>query len=279
MHVMPRITDRLTLVCFDIRIWSGRKKLRAEDLQVGNGDPPRRAGLLGVQARLQSRGVAGIPPRQEGGRAGLPAGGYAVSRRICRRRRARRGRGRHARRLERRVRCRDRYVPVRVQRGPGGLDRQPAAVGGPDPPGHRAGRCRRWPDEVRLPTVVGRAGRAPRDPGRGGPSPGRRHLRRGGADGPRARRELLGQREAAPARAGDLREDPREAGLLIVRGPTHPTGGRHHRRLGRPAAPGGADRGGAVQRGLRTGHALGRRPETGPAWRGTVGGAAGAGAG
>jgi hypothetical protein len=47
MHVMQRITDQLTLVCFDIRIWSGRKKLRAEDLKLGTEIPPEELVSLG----------------------------------------------------------------------------------------------------------------------------------------------------------------------------------------------------------------------------------------
>lgn len=46
MHVM-QITDQLTLVCFDIRIWSGRKKLRAEDLKLGTDIPPEELVSLG----------------------------------------------------------------------------------------------------------------------------------------------------------------------------------------------------------------------------------------
>ena len=47
MHVMPPITDRLALVCLDVRIWSGRKKLRAEDLKLGTEVPPEDLVSLG----------------------------------------------------------------------------------------------------------------------------------------------------------------------------------------------------------------------------------------
>jgi len=47
MHVMQRITDQLTLVCLDVRIWSGRKKLRAEDLKLGTEMPPEELVSLG----------------------------------------------------------------------------------------------------------------------------------------------------------------------------------------------------------------------------------------
>ena len=47
MHVMQEITDQLTLVCLDVRIWSGRKKLRAEDLKLGTEMPPEELVSLG----------------------------------------------------------------------------------------------------------------------------------------------------------------------------------------------------------------------------------------
>jgi hypothetical protein len=47
MHVMQRIADRLALVCLDVRIWSGRKKLRAEDLKLGTHVPPQDLVSLG----------------------------------------------------------------------------------------------------------------------------------------------------------------------------------------------------------------------------------------
>ena len=40
MHAIERITDRITLVILTISIWSGRKKLRAEDLKLGTDVPP-----------------------------------------------------------------------------------------------------------------------------------------------------------------------------------------------------------------------------------------------
>ena len=40
MHAITTITDRLTLVLLSISIWSGRKKLRAEDLHLSDGEIP-----------------------------------------------------------------------------------------------------------------------------------------------------------------------------------------------------------------------------------------------
>jgi hypothetical protein len=40
MYAIETITDRITLVMLDIRIWSGRKKLRPEDLHLSGGEIP-----------------------------------------------------------------------------------------------------------------------------------------------------------------------------------------------------------------------------------------------
>ncbi len=47
MNTITRITDRLTLVMLDVAIWSGRKKLRAEDLKLGTEIPPEDLVSLG----------------------------------------------------------------------------------------------------------------------------------------------------------------------------------------------------------------------------------------
>ena len=48
MHAITRITDRLTLVMLNVSIWSGRKKLRAEDLHLSDGEiPPEELVSLG----------------------------------------------------------------------------------------------------------------------------------------------------------------------------------------------------------------------------------------
>jgi hypothetical protein len=47
MHAIERITDRITLVILSIGIWSGRKKLRAEDLKLGTEVPPEDLVSLG----------------------------------------------------------------------------------------------------------------------------------------------------------------------------------------------------------------------------------------
>lgn len=47
MHTITTITDRLTLVMLDVAIWSGRKKLRAEDLKLGTEIPPEDLVSLG----------------------------------------------------------------------------------------------------------------------------------------------------------------------------------------------------------------------------------------
>ncbi|MBK1618591.1 hypothetical protein CKO42_09095 [Lamprobacter modestohalophilus] len=48
MYTMTEITDRITLVVLDIHIWSGRKKLRAEDLHLADGAiPPEELVSLG----------------------------------------------------------------------------------------------------------------------------------------------------------------------------------------------------------------------------------------
>ena len=40
MNTIEKITNRVTLVVLDIRIWSARKKLKAEDLNLGTGEIP-----------------------------------------------------------------------------------------------------------------------------------------------------------------------------------------------------------------------------------------------
>lgn len=40
MHAVQTLTDQLTLVVLDVRIWSGRRKLRPEDLKLGTEVPP-----------------------------------------------------------------------------------------------------------------------------------------------------------------------------------------------------------------------------------------------
>ncbi|MEA1049091.1 DUF3150 domain-containing protein [Lamprobacter modestohalophilus] len=48
MYTTTEITDRITLVVLDVRIWSGRKKLRAEDLHLADGAiPPEELVSLG----------------------------------------------------------------------------------------------------------------------------------------------------------------------------------------------------------------------------------------
>lgn len=48
MSALTEITDQLTLVVLGIRIWSGRKKLRAEDLHLSDGEiPPEELVSLG----------------------------------------------------------------------------------------------------------------------------------------------------------------------------------------------------------------------------------------
>ena len=61
MTPSPTITDRITLVMLDIRIWSGRKKLRPEDLHLSGGEiPPEDLVSLGLQARLRSGAAQGL---------------------------------------------------------------------------------------------------------------------------------------------------------------------------------------------------------------------------
>ncbi len=47
MHVIQRITDQITLVVLAVNIWSGRKKLRPEDLKLGTEIPPEELVSLG----------------------------------------------------------------------------------------------------------------------------------------------------------------------------------------------------------------------------------------
>lgn len=47
MHTITHITDRITLVMLNVAIWSGRKKLRAEDLKLGTEVPPEELVSLG----------------------------------------------------------------------------------------------------------------------------------------------------------------------------------------------------------------------------------------
>ena len=47
MHAIQRITDQITLVVLSVTIWSGRKKLRPEDLKLGTEIPPEDLVSLG----------------------------------------------------------------------------------------------------------------------------------------------------------------------------------------------------------------------------------------
>ncbi len=47
MHAIQHITDRITLVVLSVTIWSGRKKLRPEDLKLGTEIPPEDLVSLG----------------------------------------------------------------------------------------------------------------------------------------------------------------------------------------------------------------------------------------
>jgi hypothetical protein len=47
MQTITHVTDRITLVMLNVAIWSGRKKLRAEDLQLGTEVPPEELVSLG----------------------------------------------------------------------------------------------------------------------------------------------------------------------------------------------------------------------------------------
>ncbi|MFE8032227.1 DUF3150 domain-containing protein [Thiohalocapsa marina] len=47
MHTITQVTDRITLVMLNVAIWSGRKKLRAEDLKLGTEVPPEELVSLG----------------------------------------------------------------------------------------------------------------------------------------------------------------------------------------------------------------------------------------
>ena len=47
MYAIETITDRITLVMLSVNIWSGRKKLRAEDLKLGADVPPEDLVSLG----------------------------------------------------------------------------------------------------------------------------------------------------------------------------------------------------------------------------------------
>jgi hypothetical protein len=47
MHTITHVTDQITLVMLNVAIWSGRKKLRAEDLKLGTEVPPEELVSLG----------------------------------------------------------------------------------------------------------------------------------------------------------------------------------------------------------------------------------------
>ena len=47
MQTITHVTDRITLVMLNVAIWSGRKKLRAEDLKLGTEVPPEELVSLG----------------------------------------------------------------------------------------------------------------------------------------------------------------------------------------------------------------------------------------
>ena len=71
MHT-TQVLDRLVAVNLDVRIWSGRKKLTAEDLSLGADVPPEDLVSLGSKRVCDPGGDQGVPPPQTAGGAHLP---------------------------------------------------------------------------------------------------------------------------------------------------------------------------------------------------------------
>ncbi len=84
MHAMQHITDQVTLVILEVNIWSGRKKLRPEDLKLGTEIPPEDLVSLGSKRVCDPEGLRGFHRiKKAAERACLQVGtrflgGYAV---------------------------------------------------------------------------------------------------------------------------------------------------------------------------------------------------------
>ena len=114
MHEVRTITDQLTLVVLDIRIWSGRKKLRPEDLKLGTEVPPADLVSLGSKRICNPKALTVFSRKKKAAeRACLIVGtrflgGFAIARDQTE------GRGRHAGHREVGIRRRDRPLSGRV---------------------------------------------------------------------------------------------------------------------------------------------------------------------
>ena len=84
MHAIQHITDRITLVVLSVTIWSGRKKLRPEDLKLGTEIPPEDLVSLGSKRVCNPEDLKVFHRHQEGGRAYLPGRRNALPGRLRR---------------------------------------------------------------------------------------------------------------------------------------------------------------------------------------------------
>ena len=86
MHAIQHITDQITLVVLSVTIWSGRKKLRPEDLKLGTEIPPEDLVSLGSKRVCNPEDLKVFHRHQEGRRASCLGvgtrflGGFAVPR-------------------------------------------------------------------------------------------------------------------------------------------------------------------------------------------------------
>ena len=161
MHVL----DRLVAVNLDVRIWSGRKKLTAEDLSLGADVPPEDLVSLGSKRVCDPDADQGVPPPQEAGGARLPHRRHALPGRLRHPGEAHRDGGGGAGRPRRGIRPGARHLRRRLRRGHRGLDRPAPPVGGSDPQGGGPRLPGGVPSRLRLPALPDRTGGQRRQPG------------------------------------------------------------------------------------------------------------------
>ena len=270
------ITDQITLVLLTIGIWSGRKKLRPEDLKLGTEIPPEDLVSLGSKRMCNPEALKVFHRLKKGAeRACLHLGtrflgGFAIPNDQAE------ALADELETLKGEFEARPSQFLSGLRPGTGGVDRQPPPWEAPirraiEPANVVGGRLRFGFQLVQI---------APAD------KPGTLERRSRGwatASSPRSSRwpgswmTASWARKSPPPRAGDLPAHPGEARLPVVHGPADPAGRRHHRRLVPAAARQGADQRRDLQRGLDPRVDPGGPGQARPAWRRTACHCAGAG--
>ena len=226
MHAITQITDRLTLVMLSISIWSGRKKLRPEDLHLSDGEiPPEDLVSLGSKRVCDPDALKAFHRiKQSAERACLRVGtrflgGFAVPHE-------------QAEALAEQLETLKLQFEVETGLFLADYDRaleggsEPAGVRGAHPSCCRARQRRRWTPALRLPAHSG-------EPRREQPGTLEEEVQELGNGifaevGQMARElegQLRGQGQAPPPRPGHLRSDPREARLPVLHRPPDPARG------------------------------------------------------